>query len=115
MEIKRGDIVQVDFDPVLGREIAKSRPVVVIQNDVGNQFSPTTIVVAVTGWNSRSAEFPFCVEIPRGTGGLSKRSLANCARVRTIDLSRITRRPGSVPNDLMASVDTALRISLALD
>jgi len=114
MQIRRGDIVQVNFDPVIGHEIAKSRPAIVIQNDVGNELSPTTIVVAVTAYAPNKARYPFCVEIPRGTGGISKRSLANCAHIRTVDKVRLVKRLGAIPGDLMAKVDAALAVSLAL-
>ena len=114
MPIHRGDIVWVNLDPVVGHEVAKARPALVIQNDTGNLAAPTTIVAAVTAHSDSRATFPFCVELPAGVGGLRKRSVANCAHIRTIDKVRIRRRLGAIPTELMTEVDQALRISLDL-
>ena len=114
MQVERGDVVLVDFDPALGHEIAKARPAVIVQNDVGNQVAPTTIAVAITAYTPRNVTFPFCVEVPLGSGGLAKRSVVNCAHIRSIDKVRIRQRLGSLPAGLMGQVDRALKVSLAL-
>jgi mRNA interferase MazF len=84
MTFHRGDTVQVNFDPVVGHEIGKTRPAVIVQNDVGNKVSPTTIVAAITDHSDKKAAYPFCVKVPRGVGGMRKQSLINCAHLRTI-------------------------------
>ena len=114
MDVARGDVVLVDFDPAVGREIAKRQPAVVVQNDVGHRLAPTTIVTAITAYSDKNAAFPFCVAAARGEGGLSKRSLVNCAHIRPIDNARIKRRLGALSAETLAEVDLALRISLAL-
>ena len=114
MQIQRGDIVVVDFDPVVGHELAKQRPAVIVQNDVGNRAAPTTIVAAVTQYTPGKATFPFCVEIPQGAGGLTKHSVVNCAHIRSIDKVRIRKRLGALPGKIVAEMDDALKVSLAL-
>ena len=114
MELKRGDVVRVDFDPVIGRELAKSRPAVIIQNDIGNEVAPTVIVAAVTSHSPKKATFPFCVAIPAGVAGLDKPSLVTCAHIRTVDKSRIKKCLGHLPDKIMPSLDRALKVSLAL-
>lgn len=112
---RRGDVVMVNLDPVVGREIGSSRPAVVVQNDVGNRFSPTLIVAAITGFSKAKAKFPFCVAVRAGEGGLSKDSIVNAALIRTIDKRRIAGTPlGRLQALTFDSVDEALRVSLAL-
>lgn len=112
---RRGDVVMVNLDPVVGREIGFSSPAVVIQNDVGNRFSPTLIVAAITGFSKAKAKFPFCVVLRAGEGGLSKDSVVNAAQIRTIDKRRIAPpRLGCLDRPTMAAVDEALRVSLAV-
>lgn len=112
--IRRGDLLLVNLDPVLGREIGKTRPAVVVQNDIGNRHSPTLIVVPVTGWSQMKAEFPFCVEIPP-EAGLPKRSLANAAQIRTVDRRWVVEVLGHLPGASIEALDRALEISLGLD
>ena len=114
IEVKRGDVVHVRFDPVVGREIGKTRPAVVIQNDVGNRVAPTTIVAALTAYSAKKAEYPFCVTIATGEAGIRKRSVVNCAHIRTVDRSRIRKRLGELDAVTMDAVDEALRVSLSL-
>lgn len=109
---KRGDIFWTEFEPTQGSEMGKIRPAVIVQNDVGNRNSPTTIVVPLT---SRLAgrDYPFLVEVPNGI--LQKVSVVNCAHIRTVDKTRL--RPGRIAtldDDTMARVDDALRASLGL-
>lgn len=109
---RRGDIHWVELNPVVGAEMGKTRPALVVQNDIGNEFSGTTIIVTIS--SQRSAQsYPFLVPLPDGT--LSKPSVANCAHVRTVDRSRLAS--GAIARldaDTMLAVDDALRVSLGL-
>jgi len=113
--IRRGDVVLVNLDPTVGSEIGKTRPAVVVQNDVGNRFSATVIVVAITSYSLRKATFPVCVEIASGEAGLSRRSIANASQIRTVDRARLADAPlGRLMVPTMKALDEALRLSLAL-
>lgn len=114
--VHRGDVFLVNLDPVVGHEIGRSRPAVVVQNDVGNRFSPTTIVVAITDYTARKSKYPICVTLKAGEGGLNKKSIANASQVRTIDLERLGKhRLGHVSDDVMRHLDEALMTSLGLE
>jgi mRNA interferase MazF len=109
---RRGDVFWTEFDLVEGCEMGKTRPAVVVQNDVGNGASPTTIVATVTS-RLDGADFPFLVGIPQGV--LPKPSIVNCAHIRTVDKARL--KPGRIARldpETMARVDDALRASLGL-
>jgi mRNA interferase MazF len=109
--VKRGDVHYVDLEPVVGSEQGGRRPAVVIQNDVGNEYSPTTIIAIIT--SRRIQPFPFIVALPDGT--LPRPSVINCAQVRTVDRARLTSKPiASLDHSTMRRVDEALRISLGL-
>ena len=111
---RRGDIHYANLDPVVGRETGKTRSVLVIQNDIGNMYSPTTIVAVITEYSEKKASYPICVAIKKGNG-LKKDSVANLSQIRTIDKKRlVTPKLGTLPNDSMKEVDIALRNSLAL-
>lgn len=112
MEIKRGDMFLVDFNPARGSEQAGYRPAVVVQNDVGNRYSPTVIIVAVT--TGVHKDYPFLVKLKAGEGGLEKDSAANAAQVLTVDKSRLVRRLGSLSPEKMHQVNRALAVSLGL-
>lgn len=110
--IRRGDIFTVDFEPARGSEQGKRRPALVIQNDVGNRFSPTTIVAAITsGENDR---FPVNVDIKAPEGGLGSHSVVLLNQILTIDTARLGRYWGRVSLSTMARVDEAIKISLGL-
>ncbi len=114
-ELLRGQVVQVNLDPVVGSEIGKTRPAVVVQNDVGNRFSPTIIVVAITRFSKAKSRFPFCVPIAPGEGGLTAASIANTAQIRTVDRRRIADQLlGQLPPEVMQQIDAALVLSLGL-
>ncbi len=114
IQVKRGDIHYANLDPVVGRETGKTRPVLVIQNDIGNMYSPTTIVAVITEYSEKKASYPICVAIKKGNG-LNKDSVANLSQIRTIDKKRlVTPKLGTLPNDSMKEVDNALKNSLAL-
>jgi mRNA interferase MazF len=114
IQVKRGDIHYANLDPVVGRETGKTRPVLVIQNDIGNMYSPTTIVAVITEYSERKASYPICVAIKKGNG-LKKDSIVNLSQIRTIDKNRlIIPKLGTLPNDFMKKVDKAIMNSLAL-
>jgi len=114
-ELRRGDVVRVNLDPVVGHEVGKTRPAVVVQNDVGNRFSPTVIVAAITDYSEKKARFPVCVPVEKGEAGLERRSLVNAAQIRTVDRRRIAGPSlGRLSPDSMKRVDQALRVSLEL-
>ena len=110
---QRGEVFLLNFDPATGHEMKGLHPSVVVQNDVGNRHSPLTIVVAVTG-NLRVAALPIAVLVKAGTGGLAKDCVVNCGHVYTVDKTRLSKRLGQMPPDVMSKVDDALRRSLSL-
>ena len=114
IQVKRGDIHYADLDPVVGRETGKTRPVLVIQNDIGNMYSPTTIVAVITEYSEKKASYPICVAAKK-KNGLKKDSIVNLAQIRTIDKKRLTTpKLGSLEKDTMKKVDDALKNSLSL-
>ncbi|HHZ17162.1 MAG TPA: type II toxin-antitoxin system PemK/MazF family toxin [Peptococcaceae bacterium] len=113
MSVKRGDIFYAELNPVIGSEQGGTRPVLVIQNDIGNQYSPTTIVAAITS-QLEKAKLPTHVELTRKASGLEKNSVVLLEQIRTIDKQRLKQKVSSLDEDLMEKVDDALRISLAL-
>jgi len=113
-QIKRGDIYYANLDPVISSETGKTRPVLVIQNDIGNRYSPTTIVAVITEYSDKKASYPICVAIRKGEG-LKKDSIVNCSQIRTIDKKRlIPSKIASLSNELIGEVDEAIKNSLAL-
>lgn len=113
MEVLRGDVILADLSPVVGSEQGGTRPVLIIQNDIGNQYSPTVIIGAITAQISKS-KLPTHVEIGGGPNGLSRDSVILLEQIRTIDKSRLTQKIGHVDDAVMALVDRALVISLGL-
>jgi mRNA interferase MazF len=113
MKIKRGDVLLVDLNPVVGSEQGGSRPVLVIQNDIGNKYSPTIIVAAITACVSKTG-MPTHVLINQEIAGLTRDSLVLTEQIRTIDKKRVIQKIGTLPADLMQLVDKALFISLGL-
>jgi mRNA interferase MazF len=113
-QIKRGDVYFANLDPVVGSETGKTRPVLVVQNDIGNQYSPTIIVAIITDFSQKKASYPICVAIGEKQG-LKKPSVVNLAQVRTIDKKRlIFPKIASLSDDIMTQVDRALMNSLGL-
>lgn len=109
---RRGEIYYVDFEPVVGSEQGKTRPALVIQNDVGNQYSSTTIVCVVSSVR-REKKYPFHVWLPDGL--LSKPSVVMCEQIRTVSLARFkSGRLAVCGPDILQEVDRALRHSLQL-
>ena len=109
--INRGDLYSACLDPVVGSEQGGIRPVLVIQNDVGNRYSPTVIVLAVTGQVNK-ARLPTHVPVLAGENGLQKDSVILAEQIRTLDKRRLRERIGSIGPELMEQVSQALRISL---
>jgi mRNA interferase MazF len=112
--LKRGDIVLVTFEPVIGAEQGKVRPAIVIQNDILNKFSPLTIVAPVTS-KVYEKEYPTNVFIKKEDSALKKDSTILLNQIRTIDKRRIINKLGVLDNFTMNKVDRALKVSLALD
>lgn len=109
----RGEIYRAALDPVLGSEQGGTRPVVVVQNNVGNRYSPTVIVLAVTS-RMNKARLPTHIEVPSPFGGLPRDSVILAEQVRTLDKQRLTERLGALPESVMAQVDRALLMSLGI-
>ncbi|MBI2176078.1 type II toxin-antitoxin system PemK/MazF family toxin [Candidatus Woesearchaeota archaeon] len=112
-EVKRGDIWLVNLDPTTGHEIKKSRPAVIIQNDLGNKFSPITIIAPLTSQKLESI-YPFEVLLMKKNFGLEKDSKALLNQIRAIDKKRLIRRLGKVDIDTLEKIDYAIKISLGL-
>lgn len=114
MEVRRGDIVVVELDPAKGSEQRGTRPCLVVQNDVGNENAPTTIVVPFT--TSFDDElYPFEVLVTAEESHLREDSVAICSQIRTVSIeSRLKTVIGSIPDERMSEVDTALEYSLGL-
>ena len=112
--VRRGDVFLVSFDPTIGHEIKKTRPALVLQNDVGNEHSPLTIVAAITSSISR---FRYPVEVvvePDKANGLELRSAIRLDQIRTVDKRRLIKRLGSADARTMREVDQAIMVSLGL-
>lgn len=109
---KRGEIYTVDFDRTES-VLQKARPAIVIQNNVGNSFSPHTIVAGIREATERPA-LPVLVSIPRGVAGLTKDSLIDGGHLTTVKRSQLGRRWGRLPLDYERRLDEALRHSLDL-
>lgn len=114
MEIRRGEIFLVNFEPALGREQGKIRPALVIQNDMGNKYSPLTIVAPITS-KKFAKEYPTNVCVEKKDSGLDKDSTILLNQIKTIDKSRIIKRISVLNNLSMKKVDLAIKVSLALD
>jgi len=114
MKIKRGDIILVNLNPIVGSEQGKIRPAVVIQNNIGNVYSPTTIIAPITS-KIFSKEFPTNVLLFSKDSGLEKDSTILLNQIKTIDKSRIIKKIHSLDKEIMEKVDLAIKVSLALD
>lgn len=114
IEVKRGDIVLVDLEPIVGSEQGKVRPVSVIQNDVGNDLSPVTIVASITS-KVFDKEYPINVFIPSKISGLDKDSTILLNQIRTIDKQRIVKKLGKIDQYYFKKIDSAIVMSLGVD
>lgn len=113
MVIRRGDIYYADLRPVVGSEQGGVRPVLIIQNDMGNRHSPTVICAAITS-KMNKAKLPTHVEISAGYYDIVKDSVILLEQIRTIDKSRLRERVCHLDKDVLKRIDQALLVSLAL-
>jgi len=113
MNIKRGDIFLAALDPAMGREISKTRPVVVVSNDKNNEFSGTVTILPITSKNTQ-AIYPFEVFLPLGNANLPKDSKIKADQIRTLDKSRLIKQLGVLDKNDVDSMDSAMKIHLAL-
>ena len=113
MIVKRGDIYYADLSPVVGSEQGGVRPVLIIQNDVGNKYSPTVIATAITSQINK-AKMPTHIELDANEYGLSKDSVVLAEQIRTIDKKRLKEKIGHLDDSLMDKVNEALEISFGL-
>jgi mRNA interferase MazF len=113
LSVKRGDVFFADLSPVVGSEQGGTRPVLILQNDIGNRFSPTVIVAAITA-QIQKAKLPTHVEINAEKYGFERDSVILLEQLRTIDKSRLTDKITQLDDELMHKVVVALEISLGL-
>ncbi|MBQ7653691.1 MAG: type II toxin-antitoxin system PemK/MazF family toxin [Clostridia bacterium] len=111
--IKRGDIYYADLSPVVGSEQGGIRPVLIVQNDVGNKFSPTVIAAAITS-RKYKAKLPTHISVNADECGLSKDSIVLLEQVRTLDKRRLRERMGNLDDTDMDRIDRALSVSFGL-
>ena len=111
-DIRRGEIYWVNWNPVRGSEQGGLRPALVIQNDIGNKFSPTTIVAALT--TAVEKPYPFLVRVTAKESGLPRDSTVNLAVILTIDKTRLTRKCGELSEAKMTEVNEAIKTSLGI-
>ncbi len=111
--IRRGDVYYADLSPVIGSEQGGVRPVLIVQNDIGNKYSPTVIVSAITSQIDK-ARLPIHVELEAASYGLERDSVILLEQIRTIDKRRLREKVTRLDNTVMAKVDEALLISLGL-
>ena len=118
MNVRRGDIYYADLSPVIGSEQGGMRPVLIVQNDVGNKFSPTVIAAAITSKVGKT-KLPTHIDVLKGAQGCMEMGLARDSvilleQIRTIDKRRLKERMGHLENDVMRRVDSALYVSFGL-
>ena len=113
MNIRRGDIFYADLSPVVGSEQGGLRPVLIVQNDVGNKYSPTVIAAAITSKQSK-AKLPTHIDVLADKVGLSKDSVILLEQIRTIDKQRLKEKMGHLDDAVMNEVNTAISVSFGL-
>jgi len=114
MYIKRGEIYYADLSPVIGSEQGGMRPVLIVQNDIGNKHSPTVIAAAITSQKEKS-RLPTHISLNAHNCGLAKDSVVLLEQVRTLDKKRLKERMGELDSDSMGKVDSALSVSFGLN
>ena len=114
MTIKRGDIYYADLSPVVGSEQGGVRPVLIVQNDVGNKYSPTVIAAAITSQRDKT-KLPTHIKVDADESGLAKDSIVLLEQIRTIDKSRLKKYIGKVDQNSANAIESASMISLGLD
>jgi mRNA interferase MazF len=110
---KYGEIYQTELDPVVGAEMAKRRPALIVSNDENNEFAALVTVIPPTSAPAARV-YPFEVALPRGTGGLRDDSRVKANQIRTVDKSRLKRYIGTLPADYLEQVQNAIRVHLNL-
>ncbi len=113
MEVKRGEVWIVNLDPTLGHEIKKSRPAVIIQNDIGNKYSPITIIAPLTSQGLEKV-YPIEVLLTPKDSGLELESKVLLNQIRAVDKVRLVKKIGEVNEEDLVRIDQALKISLGL-
>ncbi len=113
MTVKRGDIYYADLSPVVGSEQGGVRPVLIVQNDIGNRYSPTVIAAAITSQRDKS-KLPTHIELSSQDCGLSRDSIVLLEQIRTIDKRRLKERMGRLDERAMNQIDQALQVSFGL-
>lgn len=113
MNIKRGEIYLATLHPVVGKEISKTRPVVIVSNDKNNEFSGTVTILPVTSKNLGKI-YPFEVFLSKGAGNLPKNSKIKADQIRTLDKGRIVTLIGKLGKEEMGQIEKAIKIHLAL-
>ena len=113
MTVKRGDIFYADLSPVVGSEQGGLRPVLIVQNDVGNRYSPTVIAAAITSRMGKT-KLPTHIDIYAERAGLSRDSIVLLEQLRTLDKRRLKEKMGHLDEPLMREIDTAIAVSLGL-
>ena len=114
MTVKRGDIYYADLSPAVGSEQGGIRPLLIVQNDVGNKFSPTVIAAAITSQRDKT-NLPTHIHVDADGCGLSKNSIVLLEQVRTIDKQRLKEKMGSLDTAAMSEIDRALSVSFGLN
>ena len=112
--VKRGDIYYADLSPVVGSEQGGLRPVLIIQNDVGNKYSPTVIAAAITSKMDKT-KLPTHIDVYAERVGLAKDSVILLEQVRTLDKRRLKEKMGHLDDEVMSAVNSALAVSFGLD
>ncbi|MDD2627846.1 MAG: type II toxin-antitoxin system PemK/MazF family toxin [Clostridia bacterium] len=112
MNVKRGEIYYADLSPVIGSEQAGIRPIVIVQNDIGNKFSPTIIGIAIT--SKQKAKLPTHIEIEGSKYGLDKDSVILAEQIRTLDKSRLKEKVGTIDDNTMEKIQKAIEISFGM-
>ena len=113
MTIKRGDIYYADLSPVVGSEQGGIRPVLIVQNDVGNKYSPTVIAAAITSQRDKT-KLPTHIQVNADNSGLAKDSIVLLEQIRTIDKQRLKEKMGSLDDRSMNMINQALSVSFGL-
>jgi mRNA interferase MazF len=113
LPIRRGDVFFADLSPVIGSEQGGVRPVLILQNDIGNHYSPTVIVAAITSQREKT-RLPIHVPVPAQESALGRDCLVLLEQIRTLDKRRLKQRAAHLPDHIMSRVDAAISISLGL-
>ena len=112
-EVKRGEIWLVNLDPTIGHEIKKSRPSIILQNDLGNKYSPITIIAPITSQNTNKV-YPIEVLLTKKNSSIEKESKTLLNQIRAIDKRRLIKKLGKIDEETTIKVDEAIKISLGL-